>query len=137
MTPTHIEHIGIAVKNLESAIGFYERIIGLKCHKIEEVPDQKVRAAFFRIGRTTIELLEATGNDSPVARFIEKKGEGMHHLAFAVDDLEKNLDEIQDKGIRLIDTVPRKGAGCMDIAFIHPESAGGVLIELCGERNEK
>ncbi len=137
MTPTHIEHIGIAVKNLESAIGFYERVIGLKCHKIEEVPDQKVRAAFFRVGRTTIELLEATDNDSPVARFIEKKGEGMHHLAFAVEDIEKDLGEIRDKGIRLIDTVPRKGAGSMDIAFIHPESSGGVLIELCGKRNEK
>lgn len=137
MTPTHIEHIGIAVRNLESAIGFYEGILGLKCHKIEELPDQKVRAAFFRIDRTTIELLEPVDNDGPVARFLEKKGEGMHHIAFAVDDLEKSLNEIGEKGIRLIDTVPRRGAGCMDIAFIHPESAGGVLVELCEKRNEK
>ncbi|NLN31086.1 MAG: methylmalonyl-CoA epimerase [Bacteroidales bacterium] len=137
MTPTHIEHIGIAVRNLESAIGFYERILGLKCHKIEELPDQKVRAAFFRIDRITIELLEPVDNDGPVARFLEKKGEGMHHIAFAVDDLEKSLNEMGEKGIRLIDTVPRRGAGCMDIAFIHPESAGGVLVELCEKRNEK
>lgn len=135
MAPTHIEHIGIAVKDLSSAIEIYEKILGLKCYKIEEVPDQKVRTAFFRIGRTKIELLEPTDNDGPVARFIEKKGEGLHHLAFAVENLEKNLDEAKENGIRLIDTVPRKGAECLDIAFIHPQSTGGVLIELCEDRN--
>lgn len=137
MNPAHIEHIGIAVRNLDSAIGFYERILGLKCHKIEEVADQKVRVAFFRIGQTTVELLEPTDNDSPVARFIEKRGEGMHHLAFAVEDIEKKLDEAGRKGIRLIDKVPRRGADGKDIAFIHPESTGGVLIELCEKRNGK
>ncbi len=135
MVPTHIEHIGIAVKDLKSAIDMYEKILGLKCYKIEEVPDQKVRTAFFRLGQTKIELLESTENDGPVARFIEKKGEGIHHLAFAVDNIKMHLEEAKERGIRLIDEQPRKGADCLDIAFIHPHSTGGVLIELCEDKN--
>lgn len=131
MNISHIEHIGIAVKNLESGIKFYEEILGLKCYAVEEVKDQKVRTAFFMVGNTKIELLESTDENGPIARFIEKKGEGMHHIAFAVNEIEKSLKNLEDKGIKLIDKVPRKGAEGLDIAFIHPGSANGVLIELC------
>ena len=108
--PTHIEHIGIAVKNLESAIQYWEQIMGLKCYAIEEVIDQKVRTAFFKIGDTKIELLESTSDDGPIAKFIEKKGEGVHHIAFAVNDIQNKLDQIKEKGIQLVDATPRKGA---------------------------
>jgi methylmalonyl-CoA/ethylmalonyl-CoA epimerase len=135
MKPSHIEHIGIAVSNLESAVEFYEKILGLKCYKIEEVSDQKVRTAFIEVGETKIELLESTDPEGPVAKFIEKKGEGIHHIAFAVQDLQESLDYARDNHIRLIDQKPRKGADGLDIAFLHPKSASGVLIELC-ERNK-
>ena len=131
MKTTHIEHIGIAVENLEEAIRYYERILGLSCYAIEEVKDQKVKTAFFRVGQTKIELLEATAPDSPIAKFIEKKGQGIHHLAFAVNDLQQCLDEAQEKGVTLIDTKPRKGAEELNIAFLHPKSTFGVLTELC------
>ena len=129
--PTHIEHIGIAVKNLESAIQYWEQIMGLKCYAIEEVIDQKVRTAFFKIGDTKIELLESTSDDGPIAKFIEKKGEGVHHIAFAVNDIQNKLDQIKEKGIQLVDATPRKGAEKLDIAFLHPKSTLGVLTELC------
>jgi methylmalonyl-CoA/ethylmalonyl-CoA epimerase len=131
MTPTHIEHIGIAVKNLTEAIPYYENVLGLKCYNIEEVPDQKVKTAFFMIGQTKLELLESTAEDGPIAKFIEKKGEGLHHLAFAVNNLAESLPETEAKGIRLIDQKPRKGAEGLNIAFLHPKFTFGVLTELC------
>ena len=131
MTPTHIEHIGIAVKNLQDAIPLYERLLGTPCYAIEEVADQKVRTAFFRVGQTKIELLEPTSPDGPIGKFIEKKGEGMHHIAFAVGDLPGALEEVRTAGIQLIDAQPRKGAEGLAIAFLHPRSTLGVLTELC------
>jgi methylmalonyl-CoA/ethylmalonyl-CoA epimerase len=135
MKPSHIEHIGIAVNNLQDSIDFYERIFSLKCYKVEEVPDQKVRTAFFEVGETKIELLESTDPEGPIGKFIEKRGEGIHHIAFAVKDINKLLRDAEKNGIRLIDTVARKGAEGLDIAFIHPKSASGVLIEICEEKN--
>ena len=129
--PTKIEHIGIAVKNLTEAISFYENVLGLKCYAIEEIEDQKVKTAFFIVGETKIELLEATSEDSPVAKFIEKKGEGIHHIAFEVSGLIYLLPGLESKGIQHIDKQPRKGAEGMDIAFLHPKSTFGVLTELC------
>jgi len=131
MTPTHIEHIGIAVKSLQDAIPLYERLLGTPCYAIEEVADQKVRTAFFRVGQTKIELLEPTSPDGPIGKFIEKKGEGMHHIAFAVGDLPGALEEVRTAGIQLIDAQPRKGAEGLAIAFLHPRSTLGVLTELC------
>jgi methylmalonyl-CoA/ethylmalonyl-CoA epimerase len=131
MKPTHIEHIGIAVSNLENAISFYENIFSLKCYKIEEVADQKVRTAFFMVGQTKIELLQSTDPEGPVGKFIEKKGEGIHHIAFAVEDIEEMLSHAEKSGIKLIDNKPRKGAEGLDIAFLHPKSTSGVLIEVC------
>jgi methylmalonyl-CoA/ethylmalonyl-CoA epimerase len=131
MNLSHIEHIGIAVKNLEESIKFYEEILGLKCYQIEIVEDQKVKTAFFQIGQTKIELLESTDPEGPIGKFIEKRGEGIHHIAFATDKLAPSLNELKNKGIRLIDEEPRKGAEGLNIAFIHPKSANSVLIELC------
>jgi len=135
MKPSHIEHIGIAVSNLEIAIGFYEKVFGLECYKIEEVPEQKVRTAFFMVGETKIELLETTDPDGPVGKFIEKKGEGIHHIAFAVDNIEDQLLHAEKSGVKLIDSTPRKGAEGLDIAFLHPRSTSGVLIEICENKN--
>lgn len=133
MNISHIEHIGIAVKDLESAIPYYENVLGLTCYKIEEVADQKVKTAFFRIGTTKIELLEPTSPESTIAKFIEKKGEGIHHLAFAVDDVAESLKEAEEKGVQLIDKAPRNGAEGLQIAFLHPKSTQGVLTEFCQE----
>lgn len=135
MNPTHIEHIGIAVKDLESAIKYYENVLGLKCYAIEEVTDQKVKTAFFKVGQTKLELLEATSPESSIAKFIEKKGEGIHHLAFAVSGLKDVLGEVEEKGVQLIDKAPRKGAEGLDIAFLHPKSTLGVLTELCEHKD--
>ena len=131
MNLTHIEHLGIAVKSLEEAIPYYENVLGLKCYAVEEVTDQKVKTAFFKIGQTKIELLEPTCPESTIAGFIEKRGEGIHHLAFATDDVAACLAEAEEKGVRLIDKAPRPGAEQMMIAFIHPKSTKGVLTELC------
>ncbi|MCX6137158.1 MAG: methylmalonyl-CoA epimerase [Ignavibacteriales bacterium] len=131
MKPTHIEHIGIAVKNLDEAIRLYEDVYGLKCYAVEEVADQKVKTAFFMIGQTKIELLESTDPEGPIGKFIEKKGEGVHHLAFAVDGLAAQLASLERQGIQLIDKTPRKGAEGLQIAFLHPKSTKGVLTELC------
>ncbi len=131
MDLTHIEHIGIAVKNLEESIKYYEDVLGLKCYAVEEVKDQKVKTAFFQIGQTKIELLETTDPEGPIGKFIEKRGEGVHHLAFAVNDLSSALNELKKKEIKLIDVSPRRGAEGLDIAFIHPKSSYGVLTELC------
>ncbi len=131
MNLTHIEHLGIAVKSLDDAIPFWEKQLGMKCYSIEEVPEQKVRTAFFKIGQTKIELLESTDPEGPIGKFIEKKGEGVHHVAFAADGLQANLDELAGKGVQLIDKTPRKGAEGLNIAFLHPKSTAGVLMELC------
>jgi methylmalonyl-CoA/ethylmalonyl-CoA epimerase len=133
MKPTHIEHIGIAVKNLDSSIKYYEDVLGLKCYAIEEVRHQKVKTAFFMVGQTKIELLESTEPDGPIGTFIEKKGEGIHHIAFAVEDLSAALQEAESHGIHLIDKSPRAGAEGLSIAFLHPKSTGGVLTELCSK----
>ena len=135
MKPSHIEHIGIAVVNLEDSISFYEKVFGLKCYNIEEIADQKVRSAFFMVGQTKIELLESTDPDGPIGKFIEKKGEGIHHIAFAVSDIHEQLKHAEKEGVRLIDTDPRKGAEGLEIAFLHPKSTAGVLIEVCEVKN--
>ena len=132
MNISHIEHLGIAVKSLDEAIPYYENILGMKCYSIEEVADQKVKTAFFKVGQTKLELLEPTSDESPIDKFIEKRGEGIHHLAFAVEDGVANaLAEMEGKGVRLIDKAPRKGAEGLNIAFIHPKSTHGVLTEFC------
>lgn len=136
MKPTHIEHIGIAVKSLDTAIPFYEDVFGLKCYAVEEVKDQKVKTAFFMVGQTKIELLESTDPEGPIGKFIEKKGEGIHHLAFAVENLQEKLQNIEQKGVQLIDKTPRKGAEGLNIGFLHPKSTFGVLTELCEHPKE-
>jgi methylmalonyl-CoA/ethylmalonyl-CoA epimerase len=136
MKPTHIEHIGIAVSNLEEAIYYYENVLGLKCYAIEEVKDQKVKTAFFMVGQTKIELLESTDPEGPIGKFVEKRGEGIHHIAFAVKDIEGCLEHVAGQGVRLIDEKPRRGAEGLDIAFLHPKSTHGVLTELCEDKNK-
>jgi len=132
MKLSHIEHIGIAVKSLDTAIPYYEEMLGLKCYSVEEVTDQKVKTAFFKIGQTKIELLESTDPEGAVGKFIENKGEGVHHIAFSVEDgVQNGLTELEAKGVRLIDKAPRNGAEGLKIAFLHPKSTAGVLTELC------
>jgi methylmalonyl-CoA/ethylmalonyl-CoA epimerase len=131
MDISHIEHIGIAVKSISDSLPYYENVLGLKCYNIEEVTDQKVKTAFFKVGQTKIELLEPTSEDSTIAKFIEKKGEGIHHIAFAVSDVAVALSEAESKGVQLIDKAPRKGAEGLSIAFLHPKSTCSVLTELC------
>ncbi|MCK5694366.1 MAG: methylmalonyl-CoA epimerase [Bacteroidales bacterium] len=133
MKPTHIEHIGIAVNSLEESIPYYEKVLGLECYAIEEVADQKVRTAFFKVGETKIELLESTDPEGPIGKFIEKKGPGVHHLAFAMDNVSEALKHAADQGVRLIDEQPRKGAEGLQIGFLHPKSTQGVLTEFCGQ----
>ena len=137
MNLSHIEHIGIAVKSIDEALPYYENVLGLKCYAIEEVADQKVKTAFLKIGQTKIELLESTSPDGTIASFIEKRGEGIHHIAFSVaDGVQNALVEMEGKGVRLIDKAPRKGAEGLNIAFLHPKSTQGVLTELCENPNE-
>ncbi|MBN2778593.1 MAG: methylmalonyl-CoA epimerase [Bacteroidales bacterium] len=136
MNLTHIEHIGIAVKSIDEARKYYEDVLGLTCYAVEEVADQKVKTAFFKIGQTKIELLESTDPEGPVGKFIEKKGEGIHHIAFAVDGIENALQELNEKEVKLIDQTPRKGAEGLDIGFLHPKSTFGVLTELCEDKNK-
>jgi methylmalonyl-CoA/ethylmalonyl-CoA epimerase len=131
MTPTHIEHIGIAVRNLEEAIPRFRLLLGTDCYAVEEVADQKVKTAFFRVGQTKIELLEATAPEGPIAKFIEKRGEGIHHVAFAVSGLDGALARLEGEGLQLIDRKGRAGAEGLRIAFLHPKSTHGVLTELC------
>jgi len=133
MEPTHIEHIGIAVKSLDESIPYYEKLLGIKCYSVEEVKEQKVKTAFFQIGQTKIELLESTDPEGPIGKFLEKKGEGIHHLAFAVDNADAALKSADEKGLMLIDKVSRKGAEGMNIGFLHPKSTHGVLIEFCSK----
>lgn len=134
MNITHIEHIGIAVNSLEEAIPYYEETLGMKCYAVEEVTDQKVKTAFFMVGQTKIELLESTDSDGPIGKFLEKKGQGVHHLAFAVNNVNESLSELDEKGVRLIDKTSRKGAEGLDIGFLHPKSTMGVLTEICSKK---
>ncbi len=126
-----IDHIGIAVTNLEAALPLYRDVLGMQFQGVEEVEDQKLRVAFLKVGESKIELLEPTSPESPVSRFLEKGGEGIHHIAYRVENLAEALDELKEKGIRLIDQTPRKGAHGTSIAFLHPRATGGVLTELC------
>jgi len=126
-----IDHIGIAVKDINEAIKLYEGLLGLKVTDTEVVEEQKVKVAFFPTGDSEVELLQSTTPDGPIARYIEKNGEGIQHIAFRVDNLEEKLEELKSKGVRLIDEKPRRGAGGAMIAFLHPKSTFGTLIELC------
>jgi len=130
-----VDHIGVAVSNLEEALKIYTDVLGLKLHGTEVVEEQKVRVAFMPVGDTEIELLESTDAEGPIAKFIEKRGEGIQHVAFRVDDIEEALEQMRQQGVRLIDEKPRYGAGGARIAFLHPKATGGVLVELC-ERKE-
>ena len=130
MKPTVVDHIGIAVKSIDEALKFWQDSLGIKCTGVEEVAEQKVKTAFLPLGDTEVELLEATSDESPVAKFIEKRGEGIHHIAIRVENLERALEAMKEKGIRLIDETPRYGAGGARIAFVHPKGPGGVLLEL-------
>ena len=136
MKVSHIEHLGIAVKNLEEAIPYWENVLGLKCYAIEEVADQKVKTAFFKIGQTKIELLEPTSEDSTIAKYIENRGVGIHHMALACENIEEQLADAEAQGVRLIDKTPRKGAEGLTIAFLHPKSTQGILTELCEDKNK-
>jgi methylmalonyl-CoA epimerase len=131
MEPTVVDHIGIAVRSIEAAKKFWEGTLRIACSGIEEVEEQKVKTAFFPLKDTEVELLEGTSPESPVAKFIEKRNEGLHHLAIRVTDLERALAELKEQGVRLIDEKPRRGAGGTRIAFIHPSATGGILLELC------
>ena len=133
MKPTHVEHIGIAVANLEESIKYYEDVLGLTCYAIEEVAEQKVKVAFFQVGDTKIELLETTDPEGPIGKFVEKKGPGVHHIAFAVESVEDALKNVEEKGVALIDKTPRIGAEGLKIGFLHPKSTFGVLTEFCSK----
>ncbi|MGY5853234.1 MAG: methylmalonyl-CoA epimerase [Candidatus Thorarchaeota archaeon] len=133
MSDKKIAHIGIAVKSLDEWIPYYRDVLGLEYKGSEEVEEQKVQVAFFKIGESMIELLEPTSEDSPISKFIEKRGGGIHHLAVQVEDIEADLAKHKESEIRLIDEEPRIGAHEMKIAFVHPKSTGGVLLELCQE----
>ena len=128
-----IDHLGIAVHRLEEAIPLYERALGLKCERIEEIPSQKVRTAFFAVGEVHVELLEPTAEDSAVAKFLASRGEGVHHVAFHSSDLMAQLKQAAEAGVRLVDETPKIGAGGKRIAVLHPKSTHGVMVELCRE----
>jgi len=129
-----IEHIGIAVSNIDDAIKTYEKLLNTECYKVEEVASEGVKTAFFKIGDSKIELLEATNPESPIAKFIQKRGTGMHHIAFDVTDISSEIDRLEKEGFQLIQRSPKEGADNKLIAFLHPKSTEGVLVELCQER---
>jgi methylmalonyl-CoA/ethylmalonyl-CoA epimerase len=133
MKINYIDHIGIAVRSLEESIPYYEKLLGTNCYAIEFIQDQFVKTAFFLVGETKIELLESTDPDGPLGSFIEKKGEGIHHIAFAVDNTDDALIDAKENGFALIDRRSRKGAENMNIGFLHPKSTHGLLIELCSK----
>jgi len=135
MKTLKVDHIGIAVKNLDETLKFYEEVLGMTCTGKEVVEDQKVRVAFLPVGDSEVELLESTDAEGPIAKYIEKKGEGIQHLAFRVDNIEEAIENMKQKGVRMIDEKPRYGAGGAKIAFCHPKSTGGVLVEL-SERDD-
>ncbi len=126
-----IEHIGIAVKNIENATKIYTSLLGSSPYKMEEVKSEGVKTSFFKTGDSKIELLEATNPDSPIAKFIEKRGEGVHHIAFAVDDIESEIARLKREGFIVLNETPKKGADNKLVAFLHPRSTAGVLVELC------
>ncbi len=132
-----IEHIGIAVKDLGVSNKLYEKLLGKPHYKMEEVLSEGVKTSFFQVGPNKIELLEATRDDSPIAKFIEKKGEGVHHIAFAVENIEEEMARLEKEGFVLLNKIPKEGADNKLVAFIHPKTAGGVLVELCQENNNK
>ncbi|MBL4954040.1 methylmalonyl-CoA epimerase [Neobacillus sp. OS1-32] len=132
-----VDHIGIAVKSLEAVLPFYTEVLGIPLLRVEEVESQKVKVAFMQAGETKLELLEPMSPESTIAKFIEKRGEGIHHVALGVESIEKRIAELKEKGIRMIDDSPRPGAGGADIAFMHPKSASGVLFELCEKKVKK
>ena len=135
MKISHIEHIGIAVHSIEEALPYYENVLGFECYKTEEVADQKVKTAFLKVGDTKLELLEPTSPDSTVAKFLETRGPGFHHMAYAVEDGVANaLAECGEKSIRTIDAAPRAGADGMEIAFLHPKATLSILTELCEKK---
>ena len=128
-----IEHIGIAVNDIKEANKIFKKLFGEPCYKIENVESEGVKTSFFKVGNNKIELLEATNEDSPIAKFIKKRGEGMHHIAFDVDDIEKEINRLQEEGFKVLNEIPKKGADNKLVAFLHPKSTNGVLIELCQE----
>lgn len=130
-----IEHLGIAVKSIEESIKTFEILLGTSCYKIEEVRSEGVKTAFLQIGDSKIELLEATNPDSPIAKYLEKRGPGIHHIAFDVEDVQKEIDRLLKEGYTLIQTTPKDGADNKLIAFLHPKSTEGILVELCQEKN--
>jgi len=132
-----IEHIGIAVKDIENSNLLFKKLFNQAHYKIEEVISEKVKTSFFKIGDSKIELLQATDNNSAIAKFIEKKGEGIHHIAFAVKDIYTEIERLKSEGFTVLNEVPKKGADNKLVAFLHPKSTNGVLIELCQENNEK
>lgn len=131
---TKIDHLGIAVKSLDSAVPYYEKALGISCEHREEVASQKVRTAFFTVGETHLELLEPTSPESPIAKFLEKNGEGIHHVAFATTQIEQQLKQAADAGVRLINEKPFEGAAGKLVAFLHPKSTYGVLTEFCAPK---
>lgn len=129
-----IDHLGIAVHSIDTARIFYEQVMGLSCQGLEEVESQKVKTAFFAIGDTHIELLEPTSEESPIAKFLEKNGEGLHHIAYRTNDIETQLEKARQQGCQLIHEAPITGAGGKKIAFLHPKSTNGVLTEFCAKQ---
>ena len=128
-----IEHIGIAVKDLEGSGMVFEKLFGTEQYKVEEVASEGVKTSFFKVGPNKIELLEATRADSPIAKYIERKGEGIHHIAFEVDDIAKEIKRLKGEGFIVLNDTPKKGADNKLVAFLHPKSSNGVLVELCQE----
>jgi methylmalonyl-CoA/ethylmalonyl-CoA epimerase len=132
MKISRIDHLGIGVKSIDEVLPYFENVLGLKCYAVEEVADQKVKTAFLKVGEVKLELLEPTSDDSPIAKWLENGGKGVHHVAFAIEDgVAEALTEAEDKGIRLIDKTPRPGAEKMSIGFLHPKTTAGMLTELC------
>jgi methylmalonyl-CoA/ethylmalonyl-CoA epimerase len=137
MKPSHIDHIGIAVKSLDESIPYYESLLETSCYAIEEVKEQFVKTAFFKVGESKVELLESTDPEGPIASFLAKNGEGIHHIAFAVDNTDQALSDSKAKGFKLIDRVSRKGAENMNIGFLNPKSTKGMLIEFCSKASSE
>ncbi len=129
-----LEHIGIAVKSLKNSEQIFKDVLGTDAYKMEEVSSENVNTLFYQVGDTKIELLEATSEDSPISKFIEKRGEGIHHIAFEVSDIQEKIEELKEKGYRMIHDMPKDGADNKIIAFMHPKSSNGVLVELCQEK---
>jgi methylmalonyl-CoA/ethylmalonyl-CoA epimerase len=129
-----VEHIGIAVKNLQESISLYEKLLSSNCYKVEKVESEKVNTAFFRTGESKIELLESTDPEGVIAKFIEKKGEGLHHIAFEVEDIQSEMNRLKEEGFILLNEAPKQGADNKWVCFLHPKSTSGVLVELCQEK---